>query len=560
MKRYIIAILLSCSVLHAQEIMHEKFASPFDFPLSLSANFGELRANHLHGGLDFKTQGVIDKPIHCIADGYVSRITVSSGGYGNALYISHPNGYTSVYGHLNSFIPAISRYVEQYQYDHETFAVEIVPDSTMFYFKCGEIIAMSGNTGFSFGPHLHMEIRKTASNEPVDPLAFYLTRIKDTRPPVANSIIFYPQVGRGVVEGSVQKKTFSVVSSSGASCLEHIIEAWGDIGIGLSANDYMDGTHNNYGVQSVELFVDTMKVFESTVDCYSFDESRAINSWTDYSAYKKEGKWIMKSFVAPGNPLRILQTDENKGIIQINEERDFHFMYVLKDLHGNISRYSFIVRGKEQSIPEYYPDMRHFLRYDRTNVVQEPGLQLIIPKDMLYENVALDTKVRTDSSAISFEYQLHNELLPLHAGCELMLGVRHLAVKDTTKYFIERRDGKKRYSVGGSYENGWVKTKIRELGTFRIAVDTIAPRVVPVGDSSSRVRTIIYKVSDIGTGIKSYRGTVDGKFVLVAYSAKNGTLTARLEPKRVSVGKHKFSLIVEDYCGNKTCVERILNY
>ena len=144
MKRYIIAILLSCSVLHAQEIMHEKFASPFDFPLSLSANFGELRANHLHGGLDFKTQGVIDKPIHCIADGYVSRITVSSGGYGNALYISHPNGYTSVYGHLNSFIPAISRYVEQYQYDHETFAVDIVPDSTMFHFKCGEIVAMSG--------------------------------------------------------------------------------------------------------------------------------------------------------------------------------------------------------------------------------------------------------------------------------------------------------------------------------------------------------------------------------------------------------------------------------
>ena len=113
--------------------------------------------------------------------------------------------------------------------------------------------------------------------------------------------------------------------------------------------------------------------------------------------------------------------------------------------------------------------------------------------------------------------------------------------------------------MGGSYENGWVKTKIRELGTFRIAVDTIAPCVVPVGDSSSRAR-IIYKVSDIGTGIKSYRGTVDGKFVLVAYSAKNGTLTARLEPKRVSVGKHKFSLIVEDYCGNKTCVERILSY
>lgn len=559
MKRYIIGFLLVCSVAHAQEAVHPVFIPPFDFPLYLSANFGELRTNHFHGGLDFKTQGVTDKPVHCIADGYVSRITVSAGGYGNALYITHPNGYLSVYGHLNSFTPEVARYVEQYQYEHETFVADIVPDSAQFRFKQGDVIALSGNTGFSFGPHLHMEIRKTQTNEPIDPLPFFRDRVEDKRAPLARLIAFYPQRGKGVVDGKSDMFTVPV-RGKGTTCLSRTVEAWGEIGVGIAANDYMDGTQNNYGVESVTLLVDDVKIFQSTVDCFAFDENRAINSWTDYAFYKAHGKWIMKSFVAPGNPLRLLQTEENRGIIRIDQEKDYHFKYVLKDLHGNTSVYSFIVRGKKQPIPEYLPDMRHYLRYDRLNVIQKPGMQLVIPRGMLYEDVELNPLVHEDSAAISFEYRLHDKPVPLHAGCELMIGVRHLPVPDTTKYYVEKRVGGKRYSAGGHYENGWMKAKITELGTYRVAIDTIPPRITPWGNASSQARTIKYKVSDRGTGIKFYRGTVDDKFILVAYSAKNGTLTCRIDLERVSKGRHLFKLAVEDYCGNVSTIEKVLTY
>ncbi len=558
MRRYIIAFLLVCPLLHAQEAKPVKFASPFDFPLYLSANFGELRANHFHGGLDFKTQGVVDKPVHCIADGYVSRITVSGGGYGNALYVTHPDGYLSVYGHLNSFAPAIARYVEQYQYDKETFAVDLAPDSARFQVRQGEVIALSGNTGFSFGPHLHMEIRDAATNEPIDPLPYYRRLIRDTRPPVARSVTFYPMQGSGVVDGAAVPKTCTVAAGAKGSCLPVPVNAWGRIGVGITANDYMDGTSNTYGVRAVTLYVDTAKVFRSVVDRYSFDESRAINSWTDYATYKEQGRWIMKSFVAPGNPLRLLSADRERGVVTIDEERDYHFTYLLEDLYGNTSRYAFTVRGSRQPIPACHSAGRHLLHYDRANVVQEPGLQLTIPRGMLYEDVALNTSVHADSSAISFEYTLHDEPLPLHAACELMIGVRHLPVADTTKYYIQRRIGTKLYSAGGRYENGWVKTTIRESGTYRVAVDTVPPHLTPVKASSAR--TLIYKVGDVGTGMKSYRGTVDGKFVLVAFNAKNGTLTCRPDAVRVPAGRHTFRLAVEDYCGNITTLEKLLTY
>lgn len=256
----IIAALGSVLAVRAQEEPAAPvFRPPFDFPLTLSGNFGELRSNHFHGGVDFKTQGEVGKPIHCIADGYVSRVLVTPGGYGQAIFITHPNGYTSVYGHVLKFASAVAKVVEEYQYRHETFAVDLKFEPHQVSFKAGEIIALSGNEGYSFGPHLHMEIRRTDTGELIDPLQFYTDKIKDTTPPRASMIMLYPQRGAGVVEGSQRKKSISVAS------LGQPVSAWGKIAAGIKAYDYMDGTHNNYGVRSVVLYVDTTEVFRSTV-------------------------------------------------------------------------------------------------------------------------------------------------------------------------------------------------------------------------------------------------------------------------------------------------------
>ena len=232
----IIAALGSVLAVRAQEEPAAPvFRPPFDFPLILSGNFGELRSNHFHGGVDFKTQGEVGKPIHCIADGYVSRVLVTPGGYGQAIFITHPNGYTSVYGHVLKFASAVAKVVEEYQYRHETFAVDLKFEPHQVSFKAGEIIALSGNEGYSFGPHLHMEIRRTDTGELIDPLQFYTDKIKDTTPPRASMIMLYPQRGAGVVEGSQRKKSISVAS------LGQPVSAWGKIAAGIKAYDYMDG-------------------------------------------------------------------------------------------------------------------------------------------------------------------------------------------------------------------------------------------------------------------------------------------------------------------------------
>ena len=330
----IIAALGSVLAVRAQEEPAAPvFRPPFDFPLILSGNFGELRSNHFHGGVDFKTQGEVGKPIHCIADGYVSRVLVTPGGYGQAIFITHPNGYTSVYGHVLKFASAVAKVVEEYQYRHETFAVDLKFEPHQVSFKAGEIIALSGNEGYSFGPHLHMEIRRTDTGELIDPLQFYTDKIKDTTPPRASMIMLYPQRGAGVVEGSQRKKSISVAS------LGQPVSAWGKIAAGIKAYDYMDGTHNNYGVRSVVLYVDTTEVFRSTVDGVLPEENRMINAWTDYEENVKRHNWVMRSQILPGNSLRMLQANDEGGVVTIDEVRekvdDPEFYGLLENVYEN---------------------------------------------------------------------------------------------------------------------------------------------------------------------------------------------------------------------------------
>lgn len=547
MRNFILTLALGgILTVQAQEKQETTFISPFDFPLSLSGNFGELRSNHFHGGIDFKTQGEVGKPIHCIADGYVSRVLVTPGGYGQALFITHPNGYTSVYGHVIQFAPAVAKVVENYQYKHETFAVDLKFEPNQVNFKAGEIIALSGNEGYSFGPHLHMEIRKTATDEMIDPLQFYTDKIKDTTPPRATQVMLYPQQGKGVVEGSAKKKAIPIAA------LGKPIQAWGEIAAGIKAYDYMNGTSNNYGVRSVVLYVDTVEVFRSRVDGVLPDENRMINAWTDYEEHTRRNSWVMRSYILPGNRLRMLQAKDKGGIVTIDEERDYRFRYELEDLYGNKSTYRFTVHGKKQPIEEYHPQVKHDLEWDKGNVVQEPGMELVIPRGMLYEDIALNSRVIKDTVAISYDYQLHDQPVPLHAGCSLMIGVRHLPVEDTSKYYVARKAGASKASVGGKYENGWMKTTIRELGTYSVAIDTVPPRVTPLNKPQWKTGNIQFKISDAQTGIRDYKVLIDGRFALFVYSLKNARLTMK-HPDRLKRGvPHKMELIVVDNCGNET--------
>ncbi|MDR2859850.1 MAG: M23 family metallopeptidase [Mediterranea sp.] len=541
MRYYITTILLLLFTQHAysQKESLTTFSSPFEFPLIMSGNFGELRTNHLHSGLDFRTQGVSGKKLLSIGDGYISRILITHGS-GHMLHVRYNNGYTAIYRHLSGFVSPIAERAENYQYENETWEVSIIPDSTEYLVHAGQQIAWSGNTGYSFGPHLHMDLLETESGDYVDALPFYKHLIKDTRAPVIQGIMFFPQPGQGVVNGKESRQTFIPAQMKS-------VEAWGVIGVGIKANDYMDETSGRFGVYIVSLSVDGKEVFRSVVDRFSANESRMIYSWTQNT--------YMKSFIEPGNKLRMLQAFNDKnGLITIDEERNYQFNYVLKDLYGNTSKYQFVVRGKPRSIVQPDYTGKYYLKQGKVNSISEPGLELHIPKESLYDNVLLNYNVRIDSGAIANTYQLNNELIPLHTYADLYIGVRNNIVTDTTKYYIARigKNGQTAF-LGGTYDNGFVKTRVRELSSFTVRADTISPKITAVNPGQWRnTGNVIFKIEEKETDISSYRGTIDGKYVPFGLEIMTNRIIYRVNPLKVKKRTgHTIQLVVTDKCGNQ---------
>lgn len=531
----------------AQETLDAKkatFTQPFDFPITFSGNFGEIRSNHFHGGLDFKTGGAIGKQVRALADGYISRIRVTHGS-GYVLDVVYNNGYSTINRHLNAFVGEIARRVEALQYEKESWQVEITPEPGEYPVKAGQVIALSGNTGYSFGPHLHLDLIETETGDYVDPLPFFMTKVKDHTAPRAEGIMLFPQPGKGVVNGTQARQSFPVKPVKP-------ITAWGTIGAGIRAYDYMDGVNNRYGVKTVILEVDGKEVFRSVVDRFAYDENPYINSWT-------HGQY-MKSFIEPGNHLRMLRaSNDNRGLVDIYEERPYQFVYTLSDGLGNTSRVNFTVHGKKTDISPVNHREKYAFKWDKVNYLQDPGLELVIPRGMLYDDVWLNYAVRADSGDIAFTYQLNDTRVPMHGYCDLRIGLRHRPIEDVTKYYVAgvtARGGK--YSIGGTYEEGAMKVRIRDLGTYTVAVDTVPPNITPVNQAQwGRSGRIVIKAQDKETGIHSYRGTIDGKYALFGRpNSINSNLVCELDPKQVEKGgKHWVEMTVTDGCGNQTTQE-----
>ena len=529
--------LLFGSSIYAQEKVVE-LHPPFDFPIAFSGNFGEIRSNHFHGGLDFKTQGTIGKPVHALADGYISRIRVTHGS-GYILEVAYDNGYTTINRHLEAFVGEVARRVEAVQYEQESWEVDIIPSPNEYPVRRGDIIAMSGNTGYSFGPHLHLDMIETATGDYIDPLPFFQSAVNDHTAPHAEGLMLFPMPGHGAVQGMQTRQAF-------AAHPERPIEAWGLIGIGIKAFDHMDGVHNRYGVHTVKLEVDGREVFRSIVDRFSYDENPYINSWT-------QGNY-MKSFIEPGNRLRMLHADSLRGLIRIDEARPYRLVYTLSDALGNTSQLRFTIQGRPQAIlPTDRGEAQQF-RWDKTNYLQLPGMELVVPKGMLYTDAWIAYQIESDTLAPSYIYRLQGEEVNLHKGCLLRIGLRRACTPDSTKYYIAGVDrGGRRWYIGGTYKEGYMEAQIRSIGSYTISIDTVAPEVKPVNPQQwARTGRIIWHAKDGQTGIWSYRGTIDGAYALFGKrNALSGNIEYKIDPQRVKRGiVHTVEMSVTDGCGN----------
>lgn len=526
--------------MQASETDSLRFANPFGYPITFSGNFGELRANHFHGGLDFKTQGVEGKAVHALADGYVSRIRVTHGS-GYVLHVTYNNGYETINRHLSAFAGPIAWRVKNLQYERENWEVDFRPLPDEYPVKRGQLIGYSGNTGYSFGPHLHLDVIELSTGEYVDPLPFFASQVKDHTAPRATGFMLFPQSGRGVVNGKAdpQKFTFGQKQS---------LTAWGEIGAAIRAHDYMDGVHNKYGVRTVVLRVDGQEVFRSEVDRFAYEENRYINSWT-YDGY-------MKSFIAPNNRLRMLNAPGgNRGLVTIDEERPYRFEYTLSDALGNTSRVGFTVQGRRMEIP--VRKEKHVFNWEMENVLQMNGFTAMVPCGSLYEDTPYDFEVLGDSADISFTYSFGKRPIPLHKHGSVFIKLRHLPVKDYSKYYVASISpkGKKR-SIGKTLvADSLVAAYTYELGTFTACVDTVPPVLTPVRPETwGKTGRIVLKARDAETGVASYRGTIDGEYALFGKpNSIKGDLVCVLDPNRMKKGgNHELVMTVTDACGNVT--------
>ena len=519
------------------------FRPPVDYAISLAGNFGEPRPHHFHGGLDVRTDGVEGKHIYAIADGYVSRITIGLYGFGNAVYITHPTGHTSIYAHLKSFSPRIKAALRKYQYRHKTSVADAHLGPLDVPVAQGQFIALSGNTGHSTAPHLHLEIHDTRTWNMLDPYQFLNDFIQDTVPPQAHGFMAIPQ--GGTFNGTTSKQTFSP---------DNTPTAWGRVGFALWADDYMQGSYNHYGIHETLLYVDGQVAFHSIVDNIPTALNRMVNAWGEYNHWLRHKTWYMKSYIEPGNTLRCLQADEHRGIIVFDEERPYQLEYVLRDYKGNEARYPFTVQGKPAPTPP--SPSAPILRWNRTNSYSRPGMQLIVPYGFVASDVHLHPTTKHQPDAWSDTYQFALSSLPLMADAQLSIHVHRNATAsvvdsfDVSKLYIS--DGSGRY-YGGIYENGWVTGYIRELaGQYAVAYDDQPPTVTPVATSGNR---LLLSVADRQSGIATWTATIDDRFVVFDAIEKTSSYACDLRETwlRRTGQTHRLRFEVTDNCRN-TCV------
>lgn len=563
-----IYLLISCALYAQEPILKSGYINPVDIPVRLSGTFCELRLNHFHAGIDIKTQSVEGKLIRSVLEGYVSRILVSTSGYGKALYIAHPNGRTTVYAHLQRFEPKIEEYVRKAQYQKESFEIELFPEKDLFVVKQGDVIAYSGNTGGSQGPHLHFEIRETTTQVPIDPLSNGF-KVKDFIRPTLTLLKMYPQGPGSHIVGNQKPKEFFLAGWGPVYrlCDYDTVSIGGKASFGLMAYDLLNDETNKNGYYSSELFIDSNLVMSYDFSRMPFDETRFIHSLCDFAEYQHTGRWIPQTRIQPGNKLGVYKARLNEGIYSFEPGRIYKLRYVIKDYYQNESILTFYVKGQRLQAPKSpQPDnCQKVLAWKSESSYETSDFKFIAPAGAFYDTVHFYYSTKKSSPAYYAPYHhVHRKETPIQAPCTLKLKPTGLKPELYDKALVVRiNDRGSPVSVGGTFENGWVTATIRVFGTYSVLIDTIKPSIKPINISASKnlakQKTIKIQIRDNLAGIKSYRATINNKWILMEYDAKESLLTYTIDELLLKP-TNNFFLEVTDQKNNQAFFQLNLSY
>lgn len=560
MRRLIFFAIVQIIIIQLEGQPPSSFHPPVKIPIYLSGNFGEIRTDHLHSGIDIKTQGSIGHSVFSVEEGYISRIKVQANGYGKSLYVTHPNGYTSVYGHLDRYRENIAAYVKNLQYTRKSFMVDLYLDKETFPLTKGEFIAYSGNTGGSSGPHLHFEIRKAANQHPTNVLKYGFD-IDDRVAPRFHSLYIYGLDDNSQINGSDEKFSSQVVKDNGIYTLpwDTKLSASGALGISVEVFDYLNGASNRCGVYSLELYLDDQLSYRFVLDEFSFGETRYVNAHIDYEERIRNGTKAHRLHRLPNDRLSIYEQLKGNGELKLNEERSYQVRIIAKDVAGNTSELSFKIVGSPDQTFSRSQDkgLSRTMKYNEPNYFEQDQLKISIPKNALYQDMDFYyEKLPAAQGSLSSFYQIGSEEVPVQSPYTLSIksDVRDPALRNKLLIVMLDEEGKLS-EAGGEYKNGEVISRLRNFGKYAIAVDTIAPEIFALGakisGNISGRKNLKFRITDELSGIDKYEGYIDNRWVLFEYDMKNDLLVHVFDRDKITPDSaHELELYVTDSKGN----------
>lgn len=522
------------------------FIFPLDGSISLSGNFAEPRNTHFHTGLDIRTYAD-GKPVKAVSDGYISRILVSPYGYGMALYVNHANGFTSVYAHLSDFRADVAQWVKQTQYKLKSYAIDSTLCTDLFRVTRGEIIAFSGNTGQSLGPHLHFEIRETESENPIN-IQNNPYKITDNLPPEILCLIVYPLSANASINNSKKTVEIKPQGSNGKYWLpaKQII-ACGDIAFGIEYVDRMNNTPNKFGVQEVKMLVNDTVYYQSRIDKVDFSMQSRKNSHFDYAYLVEKKRDVQRCWVEPGNDLNYYSNLTNNGIISLQALKEYKIQIVLTDFNGNVSQLEFNLKGND------FVDDKDLSVAVTKNILVLGSCRVEMAHDALFSQKEI-TITTISGRDMSNRYKVGDESIALKNNIEVFIFGADIPAKYHSKLVMLRARGKNVQALSVTKQGEFFSSSSNSFGTFSLSVDTIAPVIKPKiaieGANLSRHKEICYSITDNLSGISSYNIFIDGTWVLGEYDAKTNTLCYRFDENMPQGRNHTIVVSISDRLGN----------